>query len=196
MTAALVFANQDIAYESQRVFRCLLQGMAEPGMIATVSTSIQCPVQLGQAQAAVALTLFDHETAVWLSPRLRVPAVETFLRFHTGASLVDAPGAAAFALVDSTVNLPALDAFAIGTDESPEHGATLIVETALIASGSGKILRGPGIPTVRTLELWGVPDTFWSARGEICALHPRGVDFIFTCGDSMAALPRTTQTEG
>src|SRR3546814_16286302 len=72
MTAVLSSGNQDLAVESQRVFRSLLQAMAEPGTVATLGSAFQHPAQLGQAKTAVALTLLDTETAVWLSPRLRV----------------------------------------------------------------------------------------------------------------------------
>src|SRR3546814_19480115 len=121
MTAVLSSGNQDLAVESQRVFRSLLQAMAEPGTVATLGSAFQHPAQLGQAQTAVALTLLDHETAVWLSPRLRVPAVQSFLRFHTGAPFVDDPRSASFVLADSMVNLPALAAFHICRDALPEQ---------------------------------------------------------------------------
>jgi alpha-D-ribose 1-methylphosphonate 5-triphosphate synthase subunit PhnH len=195
MSAVLAPDGQALALAAQRVFRSVLQAIAEPGTVLAVSAVSPPPTQLGQAQAAVALTLFDHETAVWLSPRLRVPAVESFLRFQAGAAIVDDPAAAAFALADSAVALPPLGAFDLGSDESPDRGATIIVESALIGAGSGRLLRGPGIPGERRIELWGVPESFWSARAAVCALHPRGLDFIFTSGDSLTALPRTTQTE-
>jgi alpha-D-ribose 1-methylphosphonate 5-triphosphate synthase subunit PhnH len=195
MSLSSIGGAQDLAGESQRVFRCLLQAMAEPGTIVSAATKLQCPAPLGQAQGVVALTLLDHETPIWLSPRLRIPAVQAFLRFHTGAPLVEDPSSASFALADSVADLPALDLFNLGSDESPERGATLIVETALIAATSGLELRGPGIPNERKLELWGVPDAFWLARAQVCAFVPRGLDFIFTSGDSLTALPRTTRAD-
>ena len=195
MSAILAYGDIDPGTQSQRVFRSLLQAMAEPGTIANLHAQIQSPDGLGRAQAAIALTLFDNETPVWLSPSLRTAAIETFLRFHTGAPLVDDPAMASFAIARSSADLPSLESFDIGSDEIPEKGATIIVETTLLATGSGRVLRGPGIPSQRSFEFWGVMEAFWTARAQVCALTPRGLDFIFTSGDSLTALPRTTIVE-
>lgn len=195
MSTVPLSSAQSLAFASQRVFRNVLQAIAEPGTVFTITADAPPPSGLGAAQAAIALTLFDHETPVWLSSRLRVPPVESFLRFQTGAIITDDPGAAVFALSESAVALPPLEHFNLGNDVAPDRAATLIVETALIGNESGRSLRGPGIDGQRRLELWGVPETFWSARAAVCGLYPRGLDLIFTSGDSLAALPRTTQTE-
>ena len=77
--------------------------------------------------------------------------------------------------------------YAIGTSEYPDRSATLIVEsTALLASGA--TLRGPGIDSQAALSLPEVT-AFQSNH----ALFPLGLDFIFTSGNDIAALPRSTE---
>src|SRR3546814_8455275 len=76
------FADPGIA--SQRVFRVVLDAMARPGRIAEVTDELHPPAPLAAAAAALCLALADHDTPVWLAPRLATPAVVAFLRFHCG----------------------------------------------------------------------------------------------------------------
>ena len=67
-----------------------------------------------------------------------------------------------------------------------EDGTTTMVRSCL----DGPVLRGPGIRDRATLSL---PATapFRANR----ALFPMGLDFILTCGDRLACLPRSTRVE-
>ena len=80
-----------------------------------------------------------------------------------------------------------LSSYPIGTPEYPDRSTTLIVECAELEA-AGATLRGPGIKSEAALSL---PETraFQSNR----ALFPLGLDFIFTCGNRLAALPRSTE---
>jgi len=80
-----------------------------------------------------------------------------------------------------------LSAYPIGTSEYPDRSATLIVECAKLAA-SGAILKGPGIKSETALSL---PDI--AAFQSNSTLFPLGLDFILTCGNQLAALPRTTE---
>ena len=53
--------------------------------------------------------------------------------------------------------------------------------------GDGAVLTGPGIADAARLSL---PDV--AAFRANRALFPLGLDFFFTCGDRLAALPRST----
>ncbi|MFU8825518.1 phosphonate C-P lyase system protein PhnH, partial [Yoonia sp.] len=67
---------------------------------------------------------------------------------------------------------------------------TLIVEMAALTQ-TGARLTGPGIETTAALSL---PESTTFQRN--AALYPLGLDFLFTSGDHLAALPRTTRVEG
>ncbi len=111
------------------------------------------------------------------------------LAFHTGAPVVAAE-AADFAVGTWDALLP-LDRFRIGTPEYPDRSATLIVEVEALAA-EGATLRGPGIKDAAHLSL---PDA--AALAGNAMLYPLGLDFFFTCGGRVAALPRsTTISEG
>ena len=79
--------------------------------------------------------------------------------------------------------------FCIGQPDYPDRAATLIVEQDRLTN-HGPALTGPGIETVTWLSL---PET--AAFRANRALFPLGFDAIFTSGDRIAALPRSTRVE-
>jgi alpha-D-ribose 1-methylphosphonate 5-triphosphate synthase subunit PhnH len=185
---------RDPVHDAQATFRAILDALAHPGRIVErpVALAGSAPAPLGDAAAAIALTLCDIDTPIWLDPGLAGCA--DYLRFHCGAPLSAAPGDAHFAFVSDPRNLPALDAFALGSDEYPDRSTTLIVEVAGLREGEGRTLSGPGIAGSARLAVAGLPDGFWRDRDELAVLMPRGLDVIFTCGPRLAVVPRTTLT--
>ena len=97
----------DPQLDAQRVFRQLLQAMARPGQVAPLDRLPDAPLPLGRAAAALALTLFDLDTPIWLSEDLRAAAGD-YLAFHTGAPLARDLGAASFVLVADGNALPVM----------------------------------------------------------------------------------------
>ena len=78
--------------------------------------------------AAIALTLFDYDTPIWLDkPLMTSDAVKTFLRFHTGCPIVTEPVEAAFALVSAPVSMIPLASFNQGSAEYPDRSTTVIL---------------------------------------------------------------------
>ena len=82
-----------------------------------------------------------------------------------------------------------LESYPSGTAEYPDRSATLIVESPELVP-RGVTLRGPGIRAQAHLSL---PETQAFRRN--AARFPLGLDFLFTSGDRVAGLPRTTQVE-
>ena len=99
--------------------------------------------------------------------------------------------AATMALV--TGALPALHAFAAGTEEEPQRGATVIVQVSSLLDVRGWRLTGPGIESLHWLSAGGLPDDFVAQWTRNRAGFPCGVDLILCCGDRLAALPRTVR---
>lgn len=175
------FANAPI--DAAHAFRGIMTAMARPGTIHTVMGAFP-PAPLGVAAGTALLTLCDPDTPLFLAPSVDSPDVRDWITFQTGAPFVGA-GDAMFA-VGGWDEMP-LDAFSIGTSEYPDRSATLIVELPQLEA-EGTTLRGPGIKDTAALSL---PQTAAFARN--ARLFPLGLDFIFTCGDRLAALPRTTR---
>ncbi len=176
------FANP--AIQSAHAFRSVMEAMARPGTLQEIS-SAEPSAPLSKAAGAVLLTLCDTDTGVYLAGEADCDPVRAWLAFHTGAPLTG-PSHCVFA-VGTWDALNPLSAYPIGTSEYPDRSATLIVECAELVQ-TGATLTGPGIKSNAALS---VPDI--DTLQENSALFPLGLDFIFTCGDRLAALPRSTQ---
>jgi alpha-D-ribose 1-methylphosphonate 5-triphosphate synthase subunit PhnH len=180
----------DAVHDAQNAFRGLLDALSRPGRRVAIGSSVK-GLALGAAMSHLLLTLTDDDTPVWWQQGDE--ASIGWLRFHTGASLAATPEQAAFAVVTDAAALPALEAFAAGSLESPEHSATLLVEVASLDGGPAVEWRGPGIQDMQTVRISGLPDKFWAQWQANHAAFPQGVDIVFTCADSALGLPRTTR---
>ncbi|MBS8228326.1 phosphonate C-P lyase system protein PhnH [Vannielia litorea] len=176
----------DAPAEASRAFRAVLEAMARPGRIETV-TGARAP-GLSVAASVVLLTLVDGTTPVFLAEDVDRPALRQWLAFHTGAPVV-ARGAAMFAL-GGWAALGPLAAYPQGSPEYPDRSASLIVEVERLEN-AGARLTGPGIEAEARLTL---PDP--EAHRANRATFPLGLDFIFCAGSRMAGLPRSTRVEG
>lgn len=81
----------------------------------------------------------------------------------------------------------------LGTLESPEQGATVIVRVESLGEGGRLGLTGPGIGGESTLYVVGVDPSWWIQRSRWNASFPMGVDLILLASHRLAALPRTTR---
>ncbi len=183
----------DPVSDAQAAFRAVLDAMARPGRLAQFAAPAEVPPGLGRAAAALALTLVDMDTAVWLGPAC-APAAD-WLRFHCSARLAASPAAARFAFATAG-ECPPLAQFDLGTNEYPDQSTTLVLEVPSLARGGALTLRGPGIETVEHVGIAGLPSGFWGQRDMLHELFPRGLDIVFVAGNTALALPRTTRVEG
>lgn len=178
------FANAPI--DAAHAFRAVLDGMARPGQVQDVRGA-RPPAPLSVAAGTLMLALCDPDTPIWLAPSLATEEIRSWLAFHTGAPL-SVRGDAMFAFGRWEELAPITD-FAIGTPEYPDRSATLIVEVD--GFGDAHRLTGPGIKSAHQLT---VPDP--QAMRANAARFPLGLDFVLTCGERLAGLPRTTRVEG
>ncbi|WP_439118431.1 phosphonate C-P lyase system protein PhnH [Marivita sp.] len=172
------------ATDAAHAFRGVMEAMARPGTIQTLMGA-NPPASLSVAAGVALLTLCDTETPLYLAGDADCEAVRTWVAFHTGAPIAG-PSHCMFAL-GTWGALGSLTAYPIGTSEYPDRSATLIVECADL-SAEGETLTGPGIRDTASLSL---PET--RAFQDNAALFPLGLDFIFTSGNRIAAMPRSTK---
>lgn len=192
-TEALSGGFEKPVFESQSVFRMLMDGMAKPGTIRTVDLDVGQPEPLGGAAGAIALTLCDHETTVWLSAGLARSAVGGWIGFHTGAPMTREKAEARFAFVEAGATPASFGLFSLGTQEYPDRSTTLVIEVAALGKGPVITLTGPGIQSTRNIAVEGLPEVFMRLWADNRALFPRGVDVVLTAGKSLLCLPRTTR---
>ena len=201
----------DPTHGSQQTFRVLLEAMSLPGRLRTlpdaataglVTTQADMAPPVGIGMAAALLTLLDADTPVLLAGAMAGEATRAWIRFHTSArpaTMVDTPTIAAAFARDVK---PALwERLALGSDEAPQDGATLIVEVDGLADrqvvdtsdGIALTLQGPGIETTQILVVLGLDDAFWHWRQALATAMPRGVDLVLVHGTTLAAIPRSSR---
>lgn len=184
-------ATANPAFESQAAFRAAMEAMARPGEIKTVRGAA-APAPLAPATAALVHSLADYETPVWLDAKLSVSAVTDWIRFHTGAPVVEDKRAAAFALIADPSRMPDFTQFALGSEEYPDRSTTLIVQVERF-HGAVTHIAGPGIKGRRSFAVEPLPDDFAARFSANRELFPRGVDLVLVAGDEILALPRSVQ---
>ncbi len=120
--------------QAQQAFRAVLDAMARPGEVRQVPAPDGLPDGWSPALAALALTLFDQETPVWLDTAASGAAA--YLRFHCGCPMVEEPEKAAFAVITDPETLLPIHAFGIGDPLYPERSATLVLQMEELAGGA------------------------------------------------------------
>jgi len=185
----------DPVFDAQRSFRAVLDALARPGTVQQAGQELTPPARLSPATTALALTLFDHDTTVWLDTSARSNAAAAFLKFHCGCPLTQSITETGFGLIADPASMPPLADFPQGDDLYPDSSATLILELPTFEAGAPVTLRGPGIETSVVISPLGLPDSFWTWMALNHAQFPLGVDIILTCGTAMIGLPRSVQAE-
>jgi alpha-D-ribose 1-methylphosphonate 5-triphosphate synthase subunit PhnH len=186
----------DKVLSAQSTFRSVMEAMARPGSVQRVTVEVGAMPGLMPAAAAIALMLFDHDTPVWLDPRLAAGGVAEWLKFHTGAPVTTESADASFALVTDGALLPALDDFARGSSEYPDRSTTVILQVQSLSEGRVYELQGPGIDGVARLNATIAPDDLFDRLAVNANLFPCGIDVVLVHDDAIVAIPRTTRLVG
>jgi alpha-D-ribose 1-methylphosphonate 5-triphosphate synthase subunit PhnH len=184
----------DKVRSAQSTFRAVMDAMARPGTVHRITAWLDAPKPLTAPAAAIALTLFDHDTTIWLDEALSAAShVARWLRFHTSAPVTTERRYATYVLIGDPLALPDLETFALGSEEYPDRSTTLILQLESLAAGPALRLTGPGIRDSEMLRVTGWPGDLADRLERNRKQFPRGVDLILAAGDSIAALPRTVR---
>lgn len=199
-TDDLLAGFADPVFDSQSVFRTVLDALAHPGSVYLLAPQPPAPAPLAPASTAICLALLDFETPLWLQaglPGAQQQSIARHLRFHCGCPIVAEPRQARFALIHTAAAMLPLSSFHQGEIDYPDRSATLIVQVAGLYAdtGVGVRLRGPGIHSFTTLTVDGLPAEFWREWADHARHFPCGLDLIFVSGNRIAGLPRTTLME-
>ena len=166
------------AHTQQRLFRRLLDAFAYPGRLFDAADSGTT------ARLAILATLLDAEVDLADPHGLITP--EDRMRLMAAA----APEQARFVVADGA-RAPDFTP-ARGSLESPEFGATLVLEVRQLGTGTPFLLTGPGIESQNRLALQGLHPAWVAQRADWVSAYPLGVDVILCDATHFAALPRTT----
>lgn len=183
----------DPVLDSQAVFRVLLDAMARPARPQPLQGIEEPPSPLFATTAALALTLLDPDTKVWLDPRLAEnSAVRAWLAFHCGAPPVNEPKQADFALIAEPAMILPFEDFAQGDDRYPDRSTTLVLQVEAFTD-DGATLSGPGFAEPLSFGAAPLSEDFWTQVSANHSRFPCGVDLILASRDAVAGLPRSTR---
>jgi alpha-D-ribose 1-methylphosphonate 5-triphosphate synthase subunit PhnH len=147
--------------------------------------------------AAIALTLFDHDTPIWLDPSMSATSdVAKWLKFHASAPVVQDSSICHFALIGEPSALGGLDRFSFGSNEYPDRSTTLILQVESVTQGRPIELRGPGIDGTAMVHATIQPADLFERLAINAKLFPRGIDVVLVADDAIVAIPRTTRLVG
>ena len=184
----------DKVLSAQSTFRSVMDAMARPGSVQRITAVAGTPSAMMRGTAAIALTLFDHDTPIWLDERMsETSEVAKWLKFHTSAPVIADSSIASFALVGDPENLPSFDRFAFGSNEYPDRSTTLILQVESLTEGPAFELRGPGIDGTAILRASVAPHDLFERLAINVPLFPRGIDVVLVHDDAIVAIPRTTR---
>ena len=187
----------DKVLSAQCTFRSVMDAMARPGSVQHVVAAVGTPVPMMRGTAAIALTLFDHDTPVWLDARMsETSEVAKWLKFHSGAPVIADSAVCSFALIGDPTVLPELSRFAFGSNEYPDRSTTLIMQVESLVEGPLYELGGPGIDGTAMLRATIAPRDLFERLAVNGALFPRGMDVVLVSGEEIVAIPRTTRLIG
>ena len=184
-------------FAAQAAFRAIMDATARPGTVRMLAAATNSPVPLSPEAGALGLTLFDHDTPVWLDePLAAAPDIADWLRFHTGAPVTARREEAVFALIGEPERLPPFETFNTGLGDYPDRSTTLIVQVADFEAGDMLTLSGPGIVGRRPFRARPLPSDMRARLVRNHGLFPCGLDMLFVAPGRIAALPRSTRIEG
>jgi alpha-D-ribose 1-methylphosphonate 5-triphosphate synthase subunit PhnH len=187
----------DKVKSAQSTFRSVMDAMARPGSVQRIVAAAGTPMPMMRGTAAIALTLFDHDTPVWLDPQMSAtPEVAKWLKFHASAPVVQDSSICHFALIGEPGALPGLDRFSFGSNEYPDRSTTLILQVESLTEGRPIELRGPGIDGTAMVQAAIQPPDLFERLAINAKLFPRGIDAVLVADDAIVAIPRTTRLVG
>jgi alpha-D-ribose 1-methylphosphonate 5-triphosphate synthase subunit PhnH len=179
---------------AQTTFRALLDATARPGRAQAIGARVTAPPPLSTGAAAVALTLCDQDSPIWVDAALRsTGAVVPWLKFHCGAAIVDDPQRAAFAIVGSPLEIPDFAHFNVGVPDYPDRSTTIVLQVESFRAGAVLNLAGPGIRNRQPLRVSPWPDDMTSRLAANRGRFPCGVDLLLVTEDEVVGLPRSVR---
>jgi alpha-D-ribose 1-methylphosphonate 5-triphosphate synthase subunit PhnH len=187
----------DKVRSAQSTFRSVMDAMARPGSVQRIVPAAGAPMSMMRGTAAIALTLFDHDTPIWLDPSMSATSdVAKWLKFHASAPVVQDSSICSFALIGEPGALPGLDRFSFGSNEYPDRSTTLILQVESLTEGRPIELRGPGIDGTAMVQAAIQPLDLFERLAINAKLFPRGIDVVLVADDAIVAIPRTTRLVG
>jgi len=186
----------DLIFDSQRIFRALLDAMANPGRIVTLPEIDIEPPGANRYPLLLLMTLLDHEVSFCVLGGAHTQVTE-YLKTNTGGKESRLENSD-FILVYGGSSHGLIQRARVGTLEYPDESATVIYDAGSIGDDRGGVLlelSGPGIADKRMIGASGIEE---NEIEDVLAMqdYPLGLDLIFSDrAGRMVCIPRSTTVE-
>ncbi len=183
----------DTIFDSQRIFRSLLDAMGNPGRITTLPKIGIEPPAANRYPLLLLMTLLDHEVSFCVMGGAQTQVTE-YLKTNTGSKESRLENSD-FVLVYGGSSHGLIQGARVGTLEYPDESATVIYDIDSIGDDGGGILlelSGPGIADKRIIGASGIEQT---EIEDVLAMrdYPLGLDLIFSDrAGRVVCIPRST----
>jgi alpha-D-ribose 1-methylphosphonate 5-triphosphate synthase subunit PhnH len=173
-------------------FQAVLSALEHPGVVVHLPKYNGSPWPLNSASTALLTTWVNPETPVWTDLCWDSdPAA--WLQQTCACSLVTEPCMARVVFVADPLRIPPLKQFYLGEDDQLERSTTLILQVNGFSVPNGRLREVSGGGRSRQARPTGLPLRFWSDWDDQRRYLPFGIDVVFTCADTLVALPRGLQ---
>ncbi|MDQ0271844.1 phosphonate C-P lyase system protein PhnH [Cytobacillus purgationiresistens] len=187
----------DQIHHTQHVFRKILDSMAKPGTISTITVNEESKkrqLSCYDTTLLAALTLLDAEVTFHILPADQIELKEKISQY-TLAQHAPIEEADFIIAVKGCAERELVDAMLVcknGSLIDPNGSATWIIEEEHLSNQGGLTLSGPGIRSEAELHI-SFTLAMTAARQEKIKEYPTGIDLLFTDEvGQLACLPRTT----
>ncbi len=187
----------DHVFESQEIFREILNAMANPGTIKLIEASITVPENIHKSSAIIGFVLLNSDVSFCLSPYSK--ELEAYLISNTSSASKPAQDADFIFSNGHADSVEVIKTAKIGHSEYPEDSASLILDVEKISEKAFDncttlILRGPGIKTKRELHVTGLSQEVLECINEENIEFPLGVDvYLSDKGQNIVCIPRSVK---
>lgn len=187
----------DKVFDTQRIYRSMLDAIARPGKICTLpGLELRPPASLGSFAAGMAFTLLDSETSFTVVQDSG--ECQEYIRLNTGSEAVPVESAE-FIFAQGGSDWAEISGINRGSLLSPEEGSTLVLMVERLArdgQGVRLTLNGPGINGSISLVATGLEPAILDRVSKLNQEFPLGVDvFLVDSAGSLAAMPRSSSVD-
>ena len=188
----------DEVFDAQAHFRILLDSMARPGKINTLSINdIQPPAGIHRASVLVGFALLNADASFHVLGA-ETETITRYLILNTSGVPAEHTDAD-FLFMSGATNTPLVLEAKAGTLPYPEDSATLVIDTTTISAepipdALALTLRGPGVKEGKTVFVSGLNSLLLDAVREQNLEFPLGIDMILTdAQDRILCIPRSNR---
>jgi alpha-D-ribose 1-methylphosphonate 5-triphosphate synthase subunit PhnH len=190
----------DEVFDAQQHFRLLLDSMARPGKINTLTDmDILPPAGINKASAMVSFALLNTDVSFYAEGG-ESKAIETYIALNTAAKPVGVIDAD-FIFINGLNDAETVFEAKIGNLSYPEESATFVIDVELITENADEAelaltLKGPGIETVKQVYINGINPDILKAVREQNLEFPLGIDLMLTDkNNNILCIPRSNLFE-